>query len=83
MSYLAAGGQENDLKELGGWWSYQMVSRYARGNAGERAVKAHKSISHGDRPNRIRDRLKSRPDPITMAIAVGPSYGRAGGLVHR
>ncbi len=51
MSYLAAGGQENDLKELGGWSSYQMVSRYARGNAGERAVKAHKKISPGDRLN--------------------------------
>lgn len=51
MSYLAAGGQENDLKELGGWSSYQMVSRYARGNAGERAVKAHKALSPGDRLN--------------------------------
>jgi len=51
MSYLAAGGQENDLKELGGWSSYQMVSRYARGNAGERAVKAHKAFSPGDRLN--------------------------------
>ena len=51
MSYLAAGGQENDLKELGGWSSYQMVSRYARGNAGERAVKAHKKLSPGDRLN--------------------------------
>ena len=51
MSFLAAGGQENDLKELGGWSSYQMVSRYARGNAGERAVKAHKAVSPGDRLN--------------------------------
>ena len=51
MSYLAAGGQENDLKELGGWSSYAMVSRYARGNAGERAVRAHKALSPGDRLN--------------------------------
>ena len=51
MSYLAAGGQDNDLKELGGWSSYQMVSKYARGNAGERAVKAHKALSPGDRLN--------------------------------
>jgi integrase len=51
MSYLAAGGQENDLKELGGWSSYQMVSKYARGNAGERAVKGHKALSPGDRLN--------------------------------
>jgi integrase len=51
MAYLAAGGQENDLKELGGWSSYQMVSRYARGNAGERAIVAHKKLSPGDRLN--------------------------------
>ena len=51
MSYLAAGGQENDLKELGGWSSYAMVSRYARGNAGERAVRAHQALSPGDRLN--------------------------------
>ena len=51
MKYLADGGQENDLKELGGWNSYQMVSRYARGNAGERAVKAHKKLSPGDSLN--------------------------------
>ena len=31
------------LKELGGCSSYQMVSRYARGNAGERVVMAHKA----------------------------------------
>ena len=51
MSSLEAGGQENDLKELGGWSSYQMVSKYARGNAGEPAVKAHKALSPGDRLN--------------------------------
>lgn len=51
MFYLATGGQENDLKELGGWSSYQMVTRYARGNAGARAVKAHKKLSPGDRLN--------------------------------
>ena len=51
MSYLAAGGQEGDLKELGGWESYAMVSRYAKANAGERAVNAHKKLSPGDRLN--------------------------------
>ncbi len=51
MSYLAAGGQENDLKELGGWSGYGMISRYARGNAGERAIKAHKKLSPVDRLN--------------------------------
>ncbi len=49
MEFLAAGGQEGDLKELGGWENYAMVSRYARANAGERAVAAHKKLSPGDR----------------------------------
>ena len=51
MEYLAAGGQEGDLKELGGWNNYAMVSRYAKANAGERAVNAHKKLSPGDRLN--------------------------------
>jgi integrase/recombinase XerC len=51
MEYLAAGGQEGDLKELGGWENYAMVTRYAKANAGERAINAHKKISHGDRLN--------------------------------
>ena len=51
MEYLAAGGQEGDLKELGGWNDYAMVSRYAKANAGERAVIAHKKLSPGDRLN--------------------------------
>ena len=51
MESLAAGAQENDLKELGGWSSYQMVTRYSRGNAGERAIKAHKKFSPADRLN--------------------------------
>lgn len=51
MSYLASGGQEGDLKELGGWENYAMVSRYAKANAGERAVAAHKKLSPGDRLN--------------------------------
>ena len=63
MSYLAAGGQENDLKELGGWSSYQMVSRYARGNAGERAIKAHKKISPGDLLMRDNEVLTAKQSP--------------------
>ena len=51
MEYLAAGGQEGDLKELGGWNDYAMVTRYAKANAGERAVIAHKKLSPGDRLN--------------------------------
>ena len=49
MEYLASGGQEGDLKQLGGWENYQMVSRYAKANAGERAIAAHKRLSPGDR----------------------------------
>lgn len=51
MEYLAACGQEGDLKELGGWNDYAMVSRYAKANAVERAVMAHKKLSPGDRLN--------------------------------
>jgi site-specific recombinase XerD len=49
MSYLESGGALDDLKELGGWEHYAMVTRYARASAGERAVKAHKRFSPGDR----------------------------------
>jgi site-specific recombinase XerD len=51
MEYLAGGGQEGDLKELGGWENYAMVSRYAKANAGERAIAAHKKLSPGDKLN--------------------------------
>ena len=51
MAYLATGGQEGDLKELGGWQDYAMVSRYAKANAGERAIAAHKKLSPGDKLN--------------------------------
>ena len=49
MSYLESGGALDDLKELGGWEHYAMVSRYARASAAERAVRAHKKFSPGDR----------------------------------
>jgi integrase len=51
MAYLAGGGQEGDLKELAGWSSYSMVARYAKATAGERAVRAHKKLSPGDKLN--------------------------------
>ena len=49
MSYLESGGALDDLKELGGWEHYAMVSRYARASAGERAIKSHKAHSPADR----------------------------------
>ena len=49
MEYLGAGGSIDDLKELAGWNSYAMATRYARATAGERAVKAHKRLSPADR----------------------------------
>ena len=51
MEYLASGGQEGDLKELGGWENNAMVRRYAKANGGERAIDAHKKLSPGDRLN--------------------------------
>ena len=51
MKYLASGGQEGDLKELEGWQDYAMISRYAKANAGERPINAHKKFSPGDRLN--------------------------------
>jgi hypothetical protein len=51
MSYLASGGQEGDLKEPAGWSDYSMVARYATATAGERAIKAHKKLSPGDKLN--------------------------------
>ena len=47
MEYLSGGGQEGDLKELGGWENYAMVSRYAKANAGERAITTNKKLSPG------------------------------------
>ncbi len=52
MSFLEGGGALDDLKELGGWEHYAMVSRYARASAAERAIKSHKAISPGDRLSR-------------------------------
>ena len=40
-----------EVSVTGGRSSHQMVSRYARGNAGERSVKAHKTPSPGGRLN--------------------------------
>jgi site-specific recombinase XerD len=47
--WLAGGGQEGDLMRIAGWRSRQMIDRYARTTAVERAITAHRSRSLSDR----------------------------------
>ncbi|ROT29694.1 tyrosine-type recombinase/integrase [Micromonospora sp. HM5-17] len=47
--FRAAGGQEGDLMVLGGWRSRQMLDRYGRVDAAERAQQAYRRLALGDR----------------------------------
>jgi site-specific recombinase XerD len=47
--WLANGGNEHELAHIAGWTSTQMVARYARSAAGERAREAHRHLSPRDR----------------------------------
>jgi site-specific recombinase XerD len=47
--FRKAGGSEGDLMVLGGWRSRQMLDRYGRAAAAERAADAYRRLSLGDR----------------------------------
>jgi len=47
-AWLRAGGSPNDLQELAGWRSPQMVNRYAAANRAERAREAYRRLSPMD-----------------------------------
>jgi site-specific recombinase XerD len=48
-TWLHMGGQEQDLMEIAGWRSRQMLGRYGKSAAAKRAAEAHKRLAPGDR----------------------------------
>jgi site-specific recombinase XerD len=48
-SWLAEGGNENELMLVAGWKSRTMIDRYTRATAVERARASHARLSPGDR----------------------------------
>jgi site-specific recombinase XerD len=48
-SWLAEGGNENELMLVAGWKSRTMIDRYTKATAGERARASHARLSPGDR----------------------------------
>ncbi|MGH8262637.1 MAG: tyrosine-type recombinase/integrase, partial [Steroidobacteraceae bacterium] len=49
IAYLEAGGSAQDLQEIAGWQSIQMVQLYTRATANARALQAHRRLSPADR----------------------------------
>jgi integrase len=47
--WMAEGGGESDLMMIAGWKSRQMLNRYCRSAAEERAREAHRRLAIGDR----------------------------------
>jgi integrase len=49
IAFLDAGGYAEDLQQIAGWNSLQMVQRYTKATASARARRAHKRLSPADR----------------------------------
>jgi integrase len=48
MAFLDSGGSPEDLRELCGWESPEMLRHYVRATAGERALRGHRQHSPAD-----------------------------------